>query len=86
MRTNIQEIPVDGSFGSVASGPVQFRHDWPGLFINGADCQELYLVLRYLREGLAGKHKIEKMPAWLSDMERTIAEGILEDPPIGRGK
>jgi hypothetical protein len=86
MRTNIQDIPADGNFGGVESGPVQFGHDWPGLFINGADCQELYLVLRYLREGLEGKHKIEKMPALLSDVEQTIAQGILKDPPTGRSK
>ena len=84
MRTNIQNIPVDGNFGGVASGPVLFRKDWPGLFLNGADCQELYGVLRYLRQGFEGNHTIDKMPAMLVDIERTLAEGVLGNPPDGK--
>jgi len=86
MRTNIQKIPADGNFGGVASGPVQFRNDWPGLFISGEDCMELYGVLCYLRGGFEGKHKVEEMPAMLADIERILAEGILENPPNGKDK
>lgn len=83
MRTNIQVIPVDGNFGMLESGPVQFRNDFPGLYINGEDCLELLGILRYLREGLEGKRKIDKIPALLADMERTLAKGVLENSPDG---
>jgi len=76
MGASVQNIPVDGNFGGVESGPVRFCDDGPGLFINGADCFELRMVLRYLREGLEGKHRIDGMRAMLADIERVLAEGV----------
>jgi hypothetical protein len=80
MRTNIQNIPADGNFGGVETGPVQFRNDWPGLFINGGDCQALYAVLRYLRLEIEGKRTISGMPGMLAVLERTLADGVLKNP------
>ena len=78
MRKNIQKIPVDSNFGNVETGPIQFRNDWPGLFISGEDCLELHRTLRYLQDGLEGRHRIDSMPAMLSVLDQTIDDGILK--------
>jgi len=49
MRQGIVEIPAAGGSGVVSSGAIQFRDDWPGLFIRGDDCIGLMSRLLWLR-------------------------------------
>lgn len=50
----IVEIPMPGGSGRVPTGAIQFRDDWPGLFVRGDDAIVLSLdlshVLQVLRE------------------------------------
>lgn len=48
-----RQVPVDGGSGSYPTGAIQFRNDWPGLFVRGDDAlavlSELRATLQELR-------------------------------------
>lgn len=43
-----KQIPIPGNSGDMPTGAIQFRNDWPGLFVRGDDCMMLYGELREL--------------------------------------
>ena len=49
-EADITQIPVAGSSGRVPTGALQFRDDWPGLFVRGDDAIGLMLSIRHLVE------------------------------------
>ena len=50
MRKGIIQIPVSGGSGKVPSGAIQFKDDWPGLFIRGDDCIMFLGRLEWLKD------------------------------------
>jgi hypothetical protein len=50
----ITQIPVPGGSGRVPSGALQFRDDWPGLFLRGDDAIALMFSIRHLAQRLDG--------------------------------
>ena len=48
MRRMLTRIPFPGGSGLVPTGPMQFRDDWPGLFIRGDDAASLASELEEL--------------------------------------
>ena len=46
-------IPLPGGSGQAKTGAVQFRDDWPGLFIRGDDALALAVSIRDLQSRLA---------------------------------
>ncbi len=46
------QIPVEGSSGRVPSGALQFRDDWPGLWLRGDDAHSLLLGLERMCDQL----------------------------------
>ena len=45
-----RQVPVDGGSGEYPTGAIQFRNDWPGLFIRGDSAISLVRYLRAFRE------------------------------------
>ena len=41
-----RQVPVEGGSSSYPSGAIQFRNDWPGLFIRGDDALALLFELQ----------------------------------------
>jgi hypothetical protein len=52
-EVSITQISVAGSSGRVPTGALQFRDDWPGLFVRGDDAIGLMVSIRHLAERLA---------------------------------
>jgi len=52
---SVLQIPLPGGSGKAPTGAVQFRDDWPGLFIRGDDAMVAAYAIRQLQERLA-KH------------------------------
>jgi hypothetical protein len=51
--SNILQIPLPGGSGAARTGAVQFRDDWPGLFVRGDDAILLAFSIRQLQSRLA---------------------------------
>lgn len=41
-----RQVPVEGGSGTYPTGAIQFRNDWPGLFVRGDDAMALLSELR----------------------------------------
>lgn len=59
----IVQIPMPGGSARVRTGAIQFRDDWPGLFVRGDDAivlaVDLSHILQVLRErGLEADHRV----------------------------
>jgi hypothetical protein len=50
----VVQIPVPGGSARVPTGALQFRDDWPGLFVRGDDAIGLMVSIRHLADRLAG--------------------------------
>jgi hypothetical protein len=55
-RRKITQIPFPGGSSSTPTGALQFKDDWPRLFIRGDDAIDLMLKIRHLSERL-GEHE-----------------------------
>jgi hypothetical protein len=55
MKSNskILQIPLPGGSGRAPTGAVQFRDDWPGLFVRGDDAIFAGAAIRQLQERLS---------------------------------
>jgi hypothetical protein len=53
MSSKITKIPFPGSSGETPSGAMQFKNDWPGLFIRGDDAVSLAANIRGLQQRLS---------------------------------
>jgi hypothetical protein len=49
----ITQIPYPGSSGATPTGALQFRDDWPGLFVRGDDAIMLMGIIQELAKRLA---------------------------------
>src|SRR6185312_8295941 len=49
----ITQIPLSGNSGDTPTGAMQFRDDWPGLFVRGDDAIMLMSAIQQLAERLA---------------------------------
>jgi hypothetical protein len=81
-EANITQIPVAGGSAQVPTGALQFRDDWPGLFVRGDDAIGLMLSIRHLSERLADNADIVVASA-LSRL-RHIADIIERDVIVRR--
>jgi hypothetical protein len=52
-EARVTEIPIAGGSSRVPTGALQFRGDWPGLFVRGDDAIGLVFGIRHLSERLA---------------------------------
>lgn len=75
MDQNVRKIRTIDSFERVETGALQVDGDWPGLFIRGDQCIDLYNRLWYVKEHM------EKHPDPVESIERMLAikgvEGVL---------
>src|SRR5688500_3052313 len=55
-KPQVTQIPLPGGSGRVPTGAMQFRDDWPGLFLRGDDATVLMGRIRVLAEKL-GDHE-----------------------------
>ena len=53
MPKRITHIPVPGGSGRAPTGAMQFRDDWPGLFLRGDQASSLASGIRGLQQRLA---------------------------------
>ena len=53
MSKQVTQIPYPGSSGQTPTGAMQFRDDWPGLFIRGQDCLRIAGWIRHFQKRLA---------------------------------
>lgn len=81
-EANITRVPVAGGSGRVPTGALQFRDDWPGLFLRGDDAIGLMLSIRHLSERLADNADLVVASA-LSRL-RGIADIIERDVVVRR--
>ena len=81
-KANITQVPVAGSSGRVPTGALQFRDDWPGLFLRGDDAIGLMVSIRHLAERLADNADLGVASA-LSRLNQ-VAD-IIERDVINRG-
>jgi hypothetical protein len=54
----ITQIPLPGNSGDTPTGAMQFRDDWPGLFVRGDDAITLLSAIQQLAERLADHHDV----------------------------
>jgi hypothetical protein len=52
MPKRITQIPFPGGSGQVPTGAIQFRDDWPGLFLRGDSAIPLAGTIRSLQQRL----------------------------------
>lgn len=52
-NSRILQIPLPGGSGNAPTGAVQFRDDWPGLFVRGDTAIVLGFAIRNLEKALA---------------------------------
>jgi hypothetical protein len=53
MPQRITQIPIPGDSGRTPTGAMQFRDDWPGLFLRGDKASSLASSIRGLQQRLA---------------------------------
>jgi hypothetical protein len=53
MPSKVIQIPLDGGSGPIPSGAIQFRNDWPGLFLRGDKSIMLASIIRGLQQRLS---------------------------------
>jgi hypothetical protein len=53
MKSKPLAIPLPGGSGQAPTGAVQFRDDWPGLFIRGDEAVSIAMSIRDLKSRLA---------------------------------
>jgi hypothetical protein len=53
MPKRITQIPIPGDSGRTPTGAMQFRDDWPGLFLRGDNAGSLASSIRGLQQRLA---------------------------------
>ena len=75
LRKDIRQIPVEGGSGRYSSGAVEFKNDWPGLFIRGDDCMSLLTTLEKHRDQC--KDKGIALPYDIKDMIECINDSIV---------
>ncbi|MCX5659799.1 MAG: hypothetical protein NTW19_08770 [Planctomycetota bacterium] len=76
------QIPLPGGPGKAPSGPVQFRGDWPGLFIRGDHAVSVAMCIRQLEKQLGSAIKGADVPAWnrLTELASLIEVELVEKP------
>ena len=80
--TPILQIPLQGGSGYAPSGPVQFRGDWPGLFLRGDHAISIAQSIRHLSRCVAADTSDDTIDAvkrleWLA----SIVEDEVKTPP-----
>ncbi len=74
-KFRILQIPLPGGSGNVPTGAMQFRDDWPGLFIRGDDAVSIGFAIHQIEQALASS----KDPAiWMALMKLTAIAEIIE--------
>lgn len=53
MAPQITQVPIEGGSGLTPTGALQFRNDWPGLFLRGDKAVWLASRIRGLQQRLA---------------------------------
>ena len=83
MRTtpNILQIPLPGGSGRAPTGAVQFRDDWPGLFVRGDDALVAGNAIRELQKRLAKHPDLEVR--FFVDLLAPLADIIDRDVFVG---
>jgi hypothetical protein len=61
----VTQIPFPGNSGDTPTGAMQFRDDWPGLFVRGDDAIGVFFAIRSLQERLADNPDVEVASALL---------------------
>jgi hypothetical protein len=51
-QPNARQVPVEGGSGVYPTGAIQFRNDWPGLFVRGDNAIALLVELEAMVEEL----------------------------------
>src|SRR5687768_13671318 len=76
------QIPLPGGSGRAPTGAVQFRDDWPGLFIRGDDAVMIAFSIRQLQQLLAHSDDLQVASALgrLSDIADLIERDVKFDP------
>jgi len=72
-----RQVPVEGGSGIYPTGAIQFRNDWPGLFVRGDDALAL---LRELRATLQELQRVSPKTGlgWrTTEVMRTIERDVL---------
>jgi hypothetical protein len=72
----ITQIPVPGSSGETPTGAMQFRNDWPGLFIRGDDAISMLSELRRLDQVLRDQGQAG-LPWKLSEIVEIIERDVI---------
>lgn len=57
-NSRVLQIPLPGGSGSAPTGVIQFRDDWPGLFLRGDTAIVLGFAIRNLEKALAGSNDL----------------------------
>lgn len=78
----ITQIPVPGGSGLTPTGAMQFKDDWPGLFIRGDNAMMLLGAIEQLQERLAD-HPDTIVASVLNDLSH-YAEIIARDVIVRR--
>src|SRR5262245_25769149 len=73
------QIPIIGNSGITPTGALQFRDDWPGLFIHGDQAAAVAGTMRTLRERLANhpdhvvKHSLRFLEEYADMISRHVS-------------
>jgi hypothetical protein len=81
-EANITQIAVAGGSGRVPTGALQFRDDWPGLFLRGDDAIAVMVSIRRPAERLGDNPDVGIASA-LSRLNR-VADIIERDVVVRR--
>ena len=78
----ITHVPVEGGSGRVPTGAMQFRNDWPGLFVRGDAAIPIANAIRRIEKHLVGSEDLELV----SSMRflREIADVIERDVMVSK--
>jgi hypothetical protein len=83
-KPKVLQIPMPGSSGETPTGAIQFKNDWPGLFIRGDQAIVLLSRIRGLQERLAS-HPDVVVAAALIELEK-IADLIERDVVVRKDR
>lgn len=89
---HITQVPLPGGSGLTPTGAMQFRDDWPGLFLRGDDAIVLLGRIRYLakRVGPQEDPGVMSVLFHLSELADMIERDVVVRPeetgePVGAG-
>jgi hypothetical protein len=72
----VLQIPLPGGSGAAPTGAVQFRDDWPGLFVRGDDAIALLREFREIQRTLEA-HRLPYLAMKLEEIAGTIERDVV---------